>query len=204
MTKSSLSRLCVGLILVVSLIAPAARATSLDTLITTNGTITQGNLTFSRFGTSPATPATTIDVAGVTLAGADGLRFTSLPVGTKFTQSATGGKARELVLDITFIVTVNNPSSTLIHSVTQDVDPTETATGNAIIRHLTGIPSGAPTFTLFSCLAGNGVPPGQTCPTPIDSQLLHTDAPSLYVDRQEQMLLNQNGGAGPGSASVGF
>jgi hypothetical protein len=54
-----------GLILVAALIAPAARATSLNTLITTNGTITQGNLTFSRFLTSPLTIATTIDIAGV-------------------------------------------------------------------------------------------------------------------------------------------
>jgi hypothetical protein len=200
MLKTKLSGLTISFLLFVAMISRPIHATTLDTLITTNGTVTQGNLVFSNFQPNALTDATTIDVTGFTEAGVTGLRFSSLPVATQFAQSTVGGgggggaAAREAVFDIAFTVTVTDPSF-VIHSVVQRIDPAALAIGNALIRNLTGVPAGAPTTTLFSCIAGDSVPSASVCPAPVDSFVLNANASTIDVDRQIQILVGQKGGA---------
>ena len=193
-------------------IAPAVHATSLDSLIAAKGTVLIGNLVFSNFTTSPATVPTTVDVNGFAsavngsaAATIRGLRFSAIPAGSRFSQTtAGGGGGRELVVDISFTVTVNDPSFA-IHSVSQSIDPSSVANGNAILRSLTGIPAGAPTFTLFSCIQGTGVSGGSVCPTPVDQSVLSANVSSLTVDRQIQILVGQKAGQlADGNASAAF
>jgi Putative Ig domain len=207
-------KLFLGLILTIAAIVPSAHATSLDSLIATNGTVNVGNLAFSNFIPSPGTDPTTVDVSGFgsilsggTPTGIFGLRFTALPPGTRFSQTTAGGGGgggRELVVDISFTVTVTD-SNFAIHSVSQSIDPSSVAVGNAILRSLTGIPAGAPTLTLFSCVQGTGVPSGSLCPTPVDTAVLSTNVSALTVDRQIQIVVGQKfGQAADGNASSGF
>src|SRR5512143_2812297 len=100
----------------------------LDTLIATNGTVTQGNLVFSNFGTSLLTNRAAVDVAGFTSGGdAFGCRFSRSPGGTGFSASTRGG-SKEVVVDSTFTVTVSG-SSSLIHGFRRTLDPASTVTG---------------------------------------------------------------------------
>jgi hypothetical protein len=212
MRMKSLKSMCM-FALVVLAIASALQAASLDSLIATNGTVTAGNLVFSNFTTSPGTAPTTVDVNGfgsITSGGTPrfigGLRFTPLPAGSRFSQTTAGGGGgggRELVVDISFTVTVSDPSFA-ITSVSQSIDPGSVANGNAILRSITGIPSGAPTLTLFSCIQGSGLPGGSTCPAPVDAAVLPSNVSALTVDRQIQIVVGQKfGTAADGDASSG-
>jgi hypothetical protein len=199
-----------GFILAAAVVALPIRATSLDSLIASNGTMSAGNLVFSNFSAGPATAAAGIDVngfgsiaSGMSPFASFGLRFSPLPAG-RFSQTTAGGGGRELVVDVSFTVTVNDASAAL-HSVSQSIDPTSAANGNAILRSLTGIPAGAPSLTLFSCIQGSGVPGGTTCPSPSDTSVLAADVVSLNVDRQIQIVVGQRGGqSADGDASSGF
>jgi large repetitive protein len=206
MLKTKLSGLTIALfLLLVVILSPPVHATTLDVLAASGGTIQQGNLLFSNFAPNALTAAATVDVTGFTAAGVNGLRFTSSPAGTQFAQAtAGGGGARELIVDVTFTVTVTDPSF-LINAVSQSIDPTSLAVGNAIITSLTGIPAHAPITTLASCVDGTGVPGGVTCVAPLDSTALPINASTLDVDRQVQLLVGQkNGLTLTGSTSVGF
>ena len=207
-------KLTLGWLLMAVGIAPAVHATSLDSLIATKGTVLIGNLVFSNFTTSPTTVPTTVDVNGFAsavngsaAATIQGLRFSAIPAGSRFSQTTAGGGGgggRELVVDISFTVTVNDPSFA-IHSVSQSIDPSSVANGSAILRSLTGIPAGAPTLTLFSCIQGTGVPGGSVCPTPVDQSVLSANVSSLTVDRQIQILVGQKfGQSADGNASAAF
>jgi len=207
-------KLKVGLFLIAMASAPWVHATSLDSLIATNGTVTVGNLVFSNFTAGPSTVATGVDVngfgsiaSGSAPATIFGLRFSALPAGGRFSQTTAGGGGgggRELIADLSFTVTVND-SSRAIHSVSQSIDPTSVANGNAILRSITGIPAGAPSLTLFSCIQGTGVPGGTTCPVPVDTSVLSADVSTLTVDRQIQIVVGQKAGQSPdGDASSGF
>ena len=208
MLKNKLNGLAVGLMLIAGMIAQPIHAVSLDVLIANNGTpagsITQGNLVFSNFTPNPLNVAGTVEVTGfTTAAGVNGIRFTRTPVGNQFALATTGA-ARELVVDATFTVTVTDPSF-LIHSLVQGLDPASIAVGNAVLRNLTGIPSGAPTTTLFSCVQGADLPAGNACPSPIDSLVLPANASTLDVDRQIQILVGQKGAQIlTGNAAAGF
>lgn len=199
-----------ALMLIAVAAAPAAHAVGLDTLIAGNGTVTQGNLVFSNFSGSTLGGALTtasVDVTGiVTASGANGLRFTGVPNGA-FSQSSTGaggGGAREIIVDVGFTVTVNDVSFR-IHGVQQAFDPAAIAHNNAILNDITNIPpAGTPIASLFGCVAGTGLPSGQTCTTPVDSAILNSDASTLIVDRQIQVIVGQKGGATVGDASTGF
>jgi hypothetical protein len=207
MLKTKMRGLMIALFLLAATISQPIYATTLDVLIATNGTITQGNLVFSNFLPNALTPGATVDVTGFTdAAGVSGIRFTSAPAGTQFAQSTAGvgAGARETVVDILFTVTVTDPSF-LIHGVNQGLDPAAISIGNAIVRSITGTPAGAPTTSLFTCIAGDGVPGGTTCPAPIDSVVLPTNASTLDVDRQIQLLVGQkNGLTITGSTAAGF
>jgi hypothetical protein len=202
------------LFLVAAVIAPPVHATSLDSLIATNGTLSVGSLLFSNFATSPNVDATTVDVnvfasvvSGMLVSSIQGLRFSSIPAGSSFsatTAGGGGGGTRELVVDISFTVAATDPSL-LIHSVSQSIDPATVANGNAIVRSLTGIPSGAPTLLLFSCIQGTGVPGGSLCPSPSDAAVLSANVAQLTVDRQIQIVVGQKfGTSADGNASSGF
>jgi hypothetical protein len=205
MLKTKLSGLTIAFLLLVVMVSSPVHATTLDVLAASGGTIQQGNLLFSNFAPNALTAAATVDVTGFTAAGVNGLRFTSSPAGTQFAQATAGaGGARELIVDVTFTVTVTDPSF-LINAVSQSIDPTSLAVQNAIITSLTGIPAHAPITTLASCIDGNGVPGGVTCVAPIDSIALPGNASTLDVDRQVQLLVGQkNGLTLTGSTSVGF
>ena len=209
-TTSGSSLLFAGILFAgMATVTPRAHATSLDTLIATNGTVTQGNLVFSSFTANilgGALTAANVDVAPiVTAGGASGLRFTGVPAGS-FSQSTTGGGggAREIIVDVGFTVTVNG-TSFRIHGVQQALDPAAAAHNNGKLNSQTTIPpSGTPVASLFSCIEGAGVPTGQTCASPVNSTILNTDASSLIVDRQIQIIVGQKGGATIGDASTGF
>jgi len=209
-------RLTLVLFLVATVIAPTVHATSLDSLIATNGTLSVGSLLFSNFTTSPNVDPTTVDVnvfasavSGMQVSSIQGLRFSSIPPGSRFSATTAGGGGggggtRELVVDISFTVAATDPSF-LIHSVSQSIDPATVANGNAIVRSLTGIPSGAPTLTLFSCIQGTGVPGGSLCPSPSDAAVLSANVAQLTVDRQIQIVVGQKfGTSADGNASSGF
>jgi hypothetical protein len=184
-------------------VTPALQADSLANLIAINGSITQGELVFSAFQTSPATAATTVDVAGFSFGGDSGLRVTPIPAGTRFSATTLGGGggARELVVDVTFTVS----SSVPIHAVRQGIDPATAATGNAIVRNLTSFLTGPTNLALFNCVQGNGLPSGQNCPSPVDVVILSQDISSLTIDRQIQIVVGQKAGlSGAGDGSAAF
>src|SRR5512140_1046154 len=210
MARNRTGWLAPGMALIAMAFAPAVRATTLDVIIASNGTVTQGDLVFSNFTANiigGALTSANVDVTGiVTASGASGLRFTGVPAGS-FSQSTAGGGgggARETVVDVGFTVTVNG-TTFRIHGVQQALDPAAVAHSNGKINDQTTIPpSGTPIASLFSCIEGTGVPAGQTCTTPIDSAVLNQDASSLIVDRQIQLIVGQKGGATTGDASTGF
>ncbi|HEX9162890.1 MAG TPA: hypothetical protein VF980_14390 [Thermoanaerobaculia bacterium] len=197
-------RLAVVSIVAATIAAATARATTLDTLIATQGTIIEGNLVFSNFGTSASTDPATVEVAAFTATGGDvGLRFSAIPAGSQFAQSTDRGGTRELVVDVTFTVAVNG-SLRLIHGVKQSLDPNTVASGNGIVRNLTTTLFGPPDVSLFSCVQGLAFP-GSGCPSPVDSKVLNANASTLNVDREIQLIVGQKGGSSTtGSTSLGF
>lgn len=208
--KRKLGRIATLPALVVAAWASGASATPLDALISGGGTITQGAVVFGGFAANllgAGIGPSNVDVAGITSpSGAPGLRFTAVPAGS-FSQSITGGGgggSREIIVGVSFTATVGG-ASYRIHGVQQALDPSAAAHNNAVIYSLTTVPpSGTPVASLSSCLAGAGFPSGSGCGTSASGSVLSSDASTLFVYRQIQIVVGQKGGAATGDASAAF